>query len=320
MSDINISVTGKKRLKLAGKFCNDDIVVTALGGDTDIKIQYNKTVKPSKKEEQDVGPDSGYHYLGNLIVEKIPDEYIQPTDTMDIDENGTYDVTKCKTVNVQVAGSVDVVCSVGDSFFSDSFLEGYDVDWSKMDCSVTPSGIISATLETDYYSFEALAEGKATIQFAFLENSGDETITLDVVVVVTASGGGTSENLDSVLAEQESLIAELSGILDQKASGGAQLNLGICTVSIVPAASANHYVCRETVATDGTISYAISKSYTSSKISVKARCDSMFYVLTANITTAEVTAGELLKAISGQGVAYRTPSTNGATAQITLKD
>lgn len=319
MSDINISVTGTKRLKTAGKYCADDIVVTALGGDTDIKIQPSKTVTPTKSQ-QTVTPDSGYDVLSSVTVNKIPDNYVEPTGTENIYKNGTYDISAFKTVNVQVPTGVDVVCSVGDSFFSDSFLEGYDVDWSHMDCSVTPSGILSATLETDYYSFEALAEGQATIHFAFLENSGDETITLDVVVVVTASGGGTSENLDSVLAEQESLIAELSGILDQKAAGAApQLNLGTCTVNIIPAASTNHYLCRETVATDGTISYAISKSYTSSKISVKARCDSVMYVQVSNATSAEVTGAELLKFISGQGVVIKTPSDNGATATITLK-
>lgn len=237
MSDINVTVTGSKRLKLAGKFCDKDVVVTALGGDTDIKIQSSKTVTPEKDKDLTVEADSGYDYLDRVIVKKIPDSYIQPSGTLTITDNGEKDVTSYAKVAVNVP-----------------------------------------------------------------------------------TGGGTSENLDSVLAEQESLIAELSGILDQKASGGAQLNLGTCTVNIMPASSANHYVCRETVATDGTISYSISKSYTSSKLSVKARCDSMFYVLTANITTAEVTAGELLKAISGQGVAYRTPSTDGATAQITLKD
>ena len=189
MSDINVTVTGSKRLKLAGKFCDKDVVVTALGGDTDIKIQSSKTVTPTKTQ-QTVRPDSGYDVLSSVTVNKIPDKYIEPTETMDIDENGTYDVTACKTVNVRVAGSVDLICSVGDTFFSDAFLEGYDVNSDTMDCSVTPSGILSATLESDYYSFEALAEGSATIHFAFLEYSGDETIYIDVSVVVTAGGSG----------------------------------------------------------------------------------------------------------------------------------
>lgn len=126
------------------------------------------------------------------------------------------------------------------------------------------------------------------------------------------------ENLDTELSEQESLIAELEAVLDSKANGES-VNLGTCTVNVMPAASTNHYICRETVATDGTISYAISKSYTSSKISVKARCNSVFYVVVSNATSAEVTGAELLKFISGQGVVIKTPSDNGATATITLK-
>lgn len=127
-----------------------------------------------------------------------------------------------------------------------------------------------------------------------------------------------SENLDTELSEQESLIAELEAVLDSKASGES-VNLGTCTVNVMPVASTNHYICRETVATDGTISYAISKSYTSSKISVKARCNSVFYVVVSNAQSAEVTGAELLKFISGQGVAIKTPSDDGATATITLK-
>jgi len=145
MSDINISVTGTKRLKTAGKYCADDIVVTALGGETDIKIQGNKTVTPTKSQ-QTVTPDSGYNALSSVTVNKIPDEYIQPTETMDIDENGTYDVTACKTVNVDVP-----------------------------------------------------------------------------------TGGG-SEDLNAVLAEQESLIAELKAALEGKASGGG----GIVSDGVLP--------------------------------------------------------------------------------------
>lgn len=136
MSDINISVTGTKRLKTAGKYCADDIVVTALGGETDIKIQDNKTVDPEKSQKT-VYPDSGYNALLSVTVNKIPDEYIQPSGTLTITDNGEKDVTSYAKVAVNIP-----------------------------------------------------------------------------------TGGGTSENLDSVLAEQESLIAELKAELANKASGG----------------------------------------------------------------------------------------------------
>lgn len=42
----------------------------------------------------------------------------------------------------------------------------------------------------------------------------------------------TSENLDTELTEQESLISQLSTILDSKASGGGSATLETCTVTI----------------------------------------------------------------------------------------
>lgn len=160
-----------------------------------------------------------------------------------------------------------------------------------------------------YVADKIRAKAETTEQMDFPLGYGD--------VVDSISKG---ENLDSVLTEQEALVTELQGILDQKAAGSSEeINLGTCTVIIKPVASTNHYVCRETVASDGTVSYAISKSYTSSNISVKARCDSVMYVQVSNAKSADVTGAELLQFISGQGVVIKTPSDNGATATITLK-
>lgn len=67
MSDINISVTGKKRLKLACTYCDKDIVVIASGGDGSVNLQDNKTVTPSASQ-QAVSPDSGYGGLLKVTV------------------------------------------------------------------------------------------------------------------------------------------------------------------------------------------------------------------------------------------------------------
>lgn len=60
-----------------------------------------KTITPTK-EEQIVLPDGDIFALSKVTVEKIPDEYIVPRGTLDISENGTYDVTEKTSANVNV--------------------------------------------------------------------------------------------------------------------------------------------------------------------------------------------------------------------------
>ncbi len=107
-------------------------------------------------------------------------------------------------------------------------------------------------------------------------------------------------------------------VITATGSGGGEINTGTCSISITVPSSSNYYVCNENVGSDGTISYSITRSYTSSTISKKVRCDSVMYIQGSTIKGVEITDGELLKLTSGYGIAYRTPSTAGVTAKITL--
>lgn len=69
----------------------------------EISLQ-DKTVIPSKTQ-QTITHDTGFNGLGAIIVEPIPDEYIVPSGTLDITENGTQDVTNYAEVNVNVEGT-----------------------------------------------------------------------------------------------------------------------------------------------------------------------------------------------------------------------
>lgn len=65
-----------------------------------LKLQQ-KTVTPTKSK-QTVKPDSSYDGLSEVIVNAIPDEYISPSGSLNITENGTYDIKAKANVVVNV--------------------------------------------------------------------------------------------------------------------------------------------------------------------------------------------------------------------------
>ena len=64
-------------------------------------IQNEKTFTPTKQGGT-VTPDDGYTGLGAVVVKPIPDEYIIPSGTLDINQNGNTNVRQYEFVNVNV--------------------------------------------------------------------------------------------------------------------------------------------------------------------------------------------------------------------------
>ena len=77
-----------------------DEIIVDIDTSTEINLQ-DKTVTPGETS-QTIIPDLNYNGLGTVTVNPIPDDYINPDGSIDIIENGTYDVTNFESVNVNI--------------------------------------------------------------------------------------------------------------------------------------------------------------------------------------------------------------------------
>ena len=88
-----MTTQGGVKLGTAGKYCTEDIKV--------IPLLETLTVTPAKGAQSIFAPDGKVGYSA-VTVEKIPDDYIIPSGTLQITANGTFDVSGKANVMVNV--------------------------------------------------------------------------------------------------------------------------------------------------------------------------------------------------------------------------
>lgn len=215
--------------------------------DVDVPIP-DGYVKPSgTKEITENGTHDAREFESVAVNVPIPDGYIQPSGELEITENGKHDVTEYASVNVDIeneipegyydASGIDTEPSKvlsGEEFVNESGKQVGSMP-NKGTVNATIQGLVSGASTPQPYTIpEGYHNGQGKVQIssdvktlhndiaqALRQKGQVVSLNYDPKAFPTLIGNiQTSEDLDSVLTEQEELIAELQETLMGKAAGG----------------------------------------------------------------------------------------------------
>lgn len=147
---------------------NGDVDVTMfrmarVGVYTPPKLQ-DKEVTPTK-ETQTITSDSEYDGLNQVTVNPIPSNYIEPSGTLNIIENGTYDVKEFAevTTNIEGSGGIPEITNTEDvtNLINACINQIYDtIDTKYAKYMETPVTLYTPSVEHKYYMIRKDANGK----------------------------------------------------------------------------------------------------------------------------------------------------------------
>jgi hypothetical protein len=89
------------KLPVVVKRTTDENGGTVIDITGEVLTLQQKTISPTPSQRI-VLPDEGYSGLSEVTVEPIPNYYVVPTGTLEVDKNGLADVTQYESVNVNV--------------------------------------------------------------------------------------------------------------------------------------------------------------------------------------------------------------------------
>lgn len=129
-------------------------IVEGLPEITEPNLQ-DKTVTPTE-QLQEITADSNYDGLGKVSVNAIPSEYIVPSGTLEITENGEYNVGEFEKANVNIESSGG---GGGSSITKGVIINSCDAEGYPTDISVV--GMTEIPTRYFYYAFYATSSGQS---------------------------------------------------------------------------------------------------------------------------------------------------------------
>ena len=160
------------RLLTAGKYCDSDIIVTGKGTGRDPVVEPLAVTKNGEYTPP-VGVDG---YSPVTVNVPIPDGYIKPAGTLDITENGEYDVTAYEGVNVQVAGGAGGDPEMPPGYRRCDFIRFNDAQ--IVDTGITPTSntkikvLYTRESSSAMYMYGVSSDGNTATVSAYLSSGG----------------------------------------------------------------------------------------------------------------------------------------------------
>lgn len=168
-------------------------------------VLQEKSATPTKAE-QSITPDTGYDGLSKVNVAAIPDEYIIPSGTVSITENGTHNVREAESVNVSVEAP-------------DPVLQQKSVTPAKSAQTVTPDsgydGLSAVNVEPIPGEY-IVPNGALNIA-----ENGTYDVSEYASAVVNVAGSGGGGELDDMLTNKLTVLSSTVTSIRQYAFRGA---------------------------------------------------------------------------------------------------
>lgn len=154
-----------------------------------LKLQQ-KTVTPTKSK-QTVKSDSSYDGLSEVIVNAIPDEYISPSGSLNITENGTYDIkakanvvvnveSEKPTLNAPTISLSNSTLTITNPATNGNFVTSYRIFNGSAELAVVTSKTVDlSTLLTDSGTYSITVKASAP---NFNNSAASNSVSYKVVV------------------------------------------------------------------------------------------------------------------------------------------
>ena len=175
----------------------------------DMALQ-NKSVTPSK-QSQTISPDSGYNGLSYVSVDPIPDEYIIPSGSKSITENGTSDVTAYASVSVDVQPDLQTKTATPTTSTQEITADSAYDGLSKVTVGAISPTYVGSEIDRRTSSDLTASGATVTVPAGYYASQVQKSVASGTEGIPTATKGAVSNHAITVTPSVQNTAGYISG-------------------------------------------------------------------------------------------------------------